>query len=341
MAEPDKPSPEKEKKGKQLIQQSADLPTLSHADEVLLSVSFDLEEFDFHDTAETMLPDATYLYLGKRRTGKTVALMNNLDGMKESIESVIVMSSTETANGTYENVVLQDYIYLGYQELVVERVLDLMGKLRFLERMGRLDGTPYVCIILDDLITEKSFQYENSLLKLFVAGRHFYVNVHITSQYPKGIPPKVRQNSDYVFLFKAPNPECRRMFYEDYGLTMERKVFYAMLDEYTQGYGCLVVCNYHPEDDDLRQTFKHVTYPFPFPEPRFGGDEEWDKQEREMEDAASRVESYLLRRPTMPGAVMGVDVRDIPPHSSSARAQALAAQCRAGPPPGFGPSNWG
>jgi hypothetical protein len=82
---------------------------------------------------------------------------------------------------------------------------------------------------------------------MFVAGRHYFLNVHITTQYPKAIPPRIRDNADYVFLFRASGPANREKLYDDFGSGLTKEEFFVLLNRYTQDNFCLVFRNRRPE----------------------------------------------------------------------------------------------
>jgi hypothetical protein len=83
---------------------------------------------------------------------------------------------------------------------------------------------------------------------MFVAGRHYFLNVHITTQYPKAIPPRVRDNSDYVFLFRASGPANRLKLYEDFGSSLAKDEFFYLLHRYTKDFQVLVFRNRRPAE---------------------------------------------------------------------------------------------
>jgi hypothetical protein len=98
------------------------------------------------------------------------------------------------------------------------------------------------------MISEKEMMYDKDLTDMFVAGRHYFLNVHITTQYPKAIPPRIRDNADYVFIFKSSSPANRGKLYEDYGGNLTKAEFYYLLDTYTKDFNCLVFRNRLPEE---------------------------------------------------------------------------------------------
>jgi len=79
---------------------------------------------------------------------------------------------------------------------------------------------------------------------LFLNGRHWKVMLIITMQYPLGIPPILRTNIDYVFIFRDNIMRNRRIIWENYASmfpTLES--FCMIMDQTTENYECLVINN--------------------------------------------------------------------------------------------------
>lgn len=259
----------------------------------------ELEEFDF----TKIEPDSACIYVGKRREGKTVALLNNWRGLVENeyLAGAVVISKTENANMTYQQFILRDYIYTGWQPILYETIKAKMTDFRFLYDMGRIPHPGYLSIVLDDMISEKAMMYDRDLTDMFVAGRHYFLNVHITTQYPKAIPPRVRDNADYVFLFKASGPANRLKLYEDFGSGLTKDEFFCLLNRYTKNFKCLVFRNRRPEEKDkieLPGTWGH-TQSAPTTKGKRKGkrrsegreDQEKDKDERQVKKSKKEAKT--------------------------------------------------
>ena len=73
-------------------------------------------------------------------------------------------------------------------------------------------------------------------------GRHFKILFMITMQYALGIPPNLRTNIDYVFIFNEPSVKNRKKIYDDYaGMLPSFDHFCNILDACTQNHECLVI----------------------------------------------------------------------------------------------------
>lgn len=220
-------------------------------DQDFLSDTFQLPEFDFMQLGEKYddgeggmsdYADCTFVYVGKRRSGKTVAALNNLYalGVTNVIDGTVVMSRTEHFNYSYADHVLQKYIYDGWTPEVVAALEEEMKKMLYLSKFAGDPVPAKVAIMLDDLISEEKFFFSRELSLLFAQGRHMYCNVHLITQYPLAIPPRVRVNADFVFMFRPMATAEYEKLWKDFGETLTRPAFYRLLRNATEGNSCLV-----------------------------------------------------------------------------------------------------
>jgi hypothetical protein len=75
-------------------------------------------------------------------------------------------------------------------------------------------------------------------------GRHVDLSTMITMQYPLGITPNLRTNVDFVFILRENILGNRRRIYENYaGMFPSFEMFCQFMDQCTENYECLVICN--------------------------------------------------------------------------------------------------
>jgi hypothetical protein len=66
----------------------------------------------------------------------------------------------------------------------------------------------------------------------------------ITMQYPLGITPNLRTNVDFVFILRENILGNRRRIYENYaGMFPTFEMFCTFMDQCTENFECLVICN--------------------------------------------------------------------------------------------------
>jgi hypothetical protein len=104
---------------------------------------------------------------------------------------------------------------------------------------------PRAFMILDDcLYAAKEWINEESTRFVFMNGRHLDMMTIITMQYPLGITPNLRTNVDFVFILRENILGNRRRIYENYaGMFPTFEMFCDFMDQCTENYEGLVICN--------------------------------------------------------------------------------------------------
>jgi hypothetical protein len=109
---------------------------------------------------------------------------------------------------------------------------------------GNSSVDPRAFLILDDCLYDSSWIKEESTRYVFMNGRHIDMMTIITMQYPLGITPNLRTNVDFVFILRENILGNRRRIYENYaGMFPTFEMFCTFMDQCTENYECLVICN--------------------------------------------------------------------------------------------------
>lgn len=206
----------------------------------------DLQEFD----PEQMKIDATIVAVGKRRTGKTWVFRNIMYLFRDKFQAGLIISQTDELNKFWRQYVPKKYIYNRYDPEILQSVFRRQKKI--LNDVNKTDAVkdkeaPFF-ILLDDVISDQRLKYDESLMELFVAGRHYRLFVLITTQYAKAITPTLRGNTDYCFMMKTIQQRQLEALWEDFGSFLTKDAFAAILNEYTEDNEVLVV-NTCPETE--------------------------------------------------------------------------------------------
>jgi len=216
----------------------ATMPVLA-ADQYAEVVLPELDEFNLDD----IKMDATIVAVGKRRTGKTWVIRNIMYRLKNKFPAGIVISQTDQLNKFWRQYVPEKYIYKKYQPEILDAVFK--RQLKILDDNGLTDeekdaAAPFF-VLLDDVISDKRLKFDENLMELFVAGRHYRLFVLITTQYAKAITPTLRGNTDYCFMMKSLQTMQREALWEDFGGFLTKDAFQQVLDAYTEDNEVLVV----------------------------------------------------------------------------------------------------
>lgn len=194
-----------------------------------------LPELQRWDTSDIKL-DATIIAIGKRRTGKSWAFRNIMYEMKDKIPAGIVISQTDELNKFWRQYIPKQYIYKKYDPSILDFVFQrqkaiLNDKQKSKQQIEK--EAPFF-ILLDDVISDQRLKYDENLMELFVAGRHYKLFVLITTQYARGITPVLRGNADYILVFKTMQGRQRECLWEDFGDFMTKDGWFTLMDAYTE-----------------------------------------------------------------------------------------------------------
>jgi len=199
-----------------------------------MSTRLELKKFDM----SRITHDKICVFIGKRKTGKSFCVRDLLYNVRD-IPCGIVMSATEKANSFYSSHVPNIFIHDEWNSSVVDNLLD---KQRRALTSGRKKFDTF--IILDDLMYDKRWIADKGVSEIFMNGRHYKILFILTLQYALGIPPALRANVDFVFVFKENVISNRKRVWEHYcGVIPTFKQFNEIMDACTEDFKCLVIDN--------------------------------------------------------------------------------------------------
>ena len=194
-------------------------------------------------TPEDIKLDGTILAIGKRRTGKTWVFRNLMFLMKDKFQAGLVVSQTDELNHFWRQYIPKKYIYNKYDPAILQAVFKRQKKI--LNDHTKTDeekekDAPFF-ILLDDVISDQRLKYDESLMELFVAGRHYKIFTLLTTQYAKAVTPVLRGNTDYVFMMKCLQQRQLEALWEDFGSFLTKDAFGQIINAYTEDNEVLVV----------------------------------------------------------------------------------------------------
>jgi hypothetical protein len=189
--------------------------------------------------------------IGKKDTGKSFLVRDILFQTQRHFPVGTVISATEVANEFFQHMVPSKLIYDKYDKAEVERVIKRQALIKSRRntdknaRGGSSSIDPRAFLILDDCLYDaKAWINEESTRFVFMNGRHIDLMTIITMQYPLGITPNLRTNVDFVFILRENILGNRRRIYENYaGMFPTFEMFCQFMDQCTENYECLVICN--------------------------------------------------------------------------------------------------
>lgn len=188
--------------------------------------------------------------IGKKDTGKSFLVKDILFNTQNAFPVGTVISGTEVANEFFQHMVPSKLIHDKYKPDIVMNVIkrQLGIKTRRNQDKNSSGGNSHVdpraFLILDDCLYDSSWIREESTRYVFMNGRHIDLMTIITMQYPLGVTPNLRTNVDFIFILRETMIGNRKRIYENYaGMFPTFEMFCQFMDQCTENYECLVICN--------------------------------------------------------------------------------------------------
>jgi hypothetical protein len=192
--------------------------------------------------------DSVVVFIGKRNTGKSYC-MKDILSYNRDIPVGVVVSPTERANGYFEKFIPKMLIYDDLEEKIVSKFLSRQinitkDRKKELEKHGSSTIDPRAFLILDDCMYNKAVTKDKNIRCIFMNGRHYKIFLLITMQHGLGLPPDLRSNIDYVFIFRNNIVKEREKIYNHYaGMFPTFDVFNQVMNQCTENFECLVIDN--------------------------------------------------------------------------------------------------
>lgn len=208
-----------------------------------------------------MKPESTNVLIAKRRSGKSVCirqLIHHFD-VHCGIKAGVVCSHSEEYDPFYSTFFPQAFIFNDCEhmlEKVVKRQQNILDENKKLEEAGKPIKDPRILVVLDDVIDNAAFAKTQQFKDIIMNGRHYKITFIIAIQYAKSLPPDIRQNFDYVYIFNNDIPAEVKKIYEGYaGIFPSEKIFRTALQEFTRNFQILVINMAGNTQADLNDKF--------------------------------------------------------------------------------------
>jgi hypothetical protein len=161
-----------------------------------------------------------------------------------------VISGTEVANEFFQHMVPSKLIHDKYKPDIVMNTIKRQLAVKTARNADKHKGggdsgvDPRAFLILDDCLYDATWIREESTRYVFMNGRHIDLMTIITMQYPLGITPNLRTNVDFIFILRETMINNRKRIYDNYaGMFPTFEMFCQFMDQCTENYECLVICN--------------------------------------------------------------------------------------------------
>jgi hypothetical protein len=185
-----------------------------------------------------MKQHAVILFIGKRNTGKSFLIKDILYHQKDRFPVGKVISATNHLNHFYDTFIPPMLIHEEYTENILSKIYERQS-------IAIKDNwsNPNCFVIFDDCLSDKSWQKDPLIRKLFYEGRHSKLTFLLGIQSPNELPVNFRNNIDYVFILRNNIINDRDRLHKNYAGMMRYDLFEQLMNTFTQDYGALVIDN--------------------------------------------------------------------------------------------------
>lgn len=182
--------------------------------------------------------------IGARRSGKSTLMRKIIKSpeFKKHVkeENIFIICPTVELTGDYDELP-KARLYPKPDKQIIK---DIMDEQKYnITHYGK-KRTPEVLIIFDDCATDNIIRFGGIFDDLGALGRHFKINVMVSSQRLSAVSRTVRINSDYFIMFSPYNFSEAEQFFEQYVAKQDRKQLIKQLqDIWDVPYSYVVVDN--------------------------------------------------------------------------------------------------
>ena len=249
-----------------------------------------LRKFDMNRINHTNV----VMLLGKRKVGKSICI-RDLMYHNQTLPCGTVISGTEGSNQFFSKLVPSMFIHDEYNPMIianlVKRQKHIGGRIaKDLAERGTTNIDPRSFLIMDDCLYDTSWTRDRNIRYLFMNGRHIQTMVVISMQEPMGVPPSLRTNIDFTFIFRENIISNREKLYRQYaGMFPDFDSFCQVMNQCTENYECLVIDNMATSNKLEDQVFWYKAT-LNLPEFRLCSPIYWEKSQAQHQNESDQME---------------------------------------------------
>lgn len=191
-----------------------------------------------------MKPHRIILLVGRRGSGKSKALDDLMFHVSSKVDFGVAMTPTEDTARSFRKCMPDGWIHSAYSAEKVDTLLKSQREL------AKNDKQRNLFVVMDDCMYDKKILKSTVIRDLFMNGRHQHVTLFNAMQYVMDMPPDLRTQVDYCFVFKE-NIMANKVKLWKYFFGMFEKYddFNRVLERCTDNYGILVLDNTTPTSE--------------------------------------------------------------------------------------------
>lgn len=184
------------------------------------------------------------MFIGKRNTGKSFTMRDILYHKRNEFQVAKLVCETEKLNRDYSSIIPKIFTEYEFDENSIYKFLKRQYEV-FKQNQKGANINPNAVLIFDDMLASGDQWIKSRYVKkCFMNGRHYKFDFMISLQHCIGIPPQLRGQVDYIFLFREFRVNELEKIYEHYAsLIPSFHLFRQIMDKLTKDYGCLIIKN--------------------------------------------------------------------------------------------------
>lgn len=210
---------------------------------------------------ENMCNNAIICMVAKRASGKSWVCRDIIRKLSKDIPGGVIISPTDNLNPFYKKCFPNSFIHHHFTASIMQNILNRQKEMiKKTIKKYKDNGTkvnPRLLLVMDDcLSSKKEWVNEKSIKELFFNGRHYQITYILTIQDPMGLPPELRRNFDYIFLFSETYLEEQKKIFKYYaGCFPNFNMFKQTFSYLTSNHGCMVICTRNVTGNPLDSVF--------------------------------------------------------------------------------------
>lgn len=207
-----------------------------------------------------LTPGSSSVIIGKRRSGKTVAILDLLKhfNVNYDIKNYFICSYAEEIEQIYiNNNISKEFIFDNCAEMskkIVERQTKLLEENEQLKQEGKPLKDMKIVVVLDDFINETNIINKNNIVseydiyndinfqKMIINSNIYQITFIISIQYTQILNLNIIKNINYVFISNNDIKDEIHKIYNLFGnMFSTYHLFKRILNTYTRNYNMLVL----------------------------------------------------------------------------------------------------
>lgn len=196
-------------------------------------------EIEYKPTVNTYLEkgkSSKSLFVARPNSGKSYMIKYLMYQLRQFFPLIKVFSHSNSFSNDYDYV--PDILISG--NIDQEKLLDVIQRQKYATKYLE---NPNLALILDDVADDKKLWNTKVVRSLLFNGRHFFLNLFVTTQYAKSIAVDIRNTFDYIFIFNDANQDNRKKNYETFCRIIPTFELFNSLFDNMPEFGVLVIIN--------------------------------------------------------------------------------------------------